>query len=355
MKIALISIAKPERGTGNGTTTYSYELMVRLRRMGNTVDSYYGIAKSRRYDIVGLTKMTALFPREIAKIAKIDYDIVHITMQELGFAAKILKQNGSRAKVVTTIHDLIRFDEAFEKGILERTYNAIVKRNIADAVKYSDFLLFNSQQTKGDVVRTFGGIGANKVILHGIRKSFGKEEHEKKKGHVFIVGYVGSFTRNKNVVAVLKVARILRYDNSIRFEVHGSGAEHDAIFKYKKDNTIDNVALYGPVPERDIVKIYDGFDAYMMPSLSEGFSHVILEAQARGLPVIIFEGARIPKETARYCIMAHDEKDVARIIRRIKAFGPNKVRIKKAKVYARTFTWDRTVKQSLNIYKTIVR
>ena len=68
------------------------------------------------------------------------------------------------------------------------------------------------------------------------------------------------------------------------------------------------------VSEKKIVDLYDSFDAFLMPSLYEGFGLGIIEAQARGLPVIIYKGGKIPKETRKYCMVAKDPKHAAEIL-----------------------------------------
>lgn len=355
MRIAIISIAKPEEGSGNGTVGYAFALMNGLRRMGNTVDSYYSIGKSKRYDAIGLTKMMMAFPQTMARIARMDYDIIHITFQELGFAAKILKQKGSNAKIVTTIHDLIRLDKRFEKGILEKQYNAFVRKSIEDAIRYSDFMLFNSPQTKDETQRAFGPLKNSKVIWHGTSRRYlnGRRARRKADG-IFRVGYVGSFTRNKNVLGMLKTAGFLLKYPSISFIVYGSGAEYQAIAKYRKEHALDNVSINGMAPEQKIVRIYDGFDAFMLPSLSEGFSLMILQAQARCLPVIIFKGSKIPEQIARYCIKADGEKDAAIIIRQMSIHGADKRLLARARAYAMTFTWERTARQTMEVYRGLL-
>ena len=46
--------------------------------------------------------------------------------------------------------------------------------------------------------------------------------------------------------------------------------------------------------EERLIGIYDSFDVFAFPSLYEGFGLPILEAQSRGLPVIIYKYGKIP-------------------------------------------------------------
>ena len=92
----------------------------------------------------------------------------------------------------------------------------------------------------------------------------------------------------------------------------------------------------------------------MFPSYYEGFGLEILEAQARGLPVIIYKHAKIPNEIKRYCFEAESPEHMAQIIEELKENGYNEKQRKKAMEYARSFTWEKTAKETLEVYNKIL-
>ena len=111
----------------------------------------------------------------------------------------------------------------------------------------------------------------------------------------------------------------------------------------------------GFAPEPRIVDVYDSFDVFIFPSYYEGFGMPILEAQARSLPVIIYKFGALPKEVTRYCIKAEDESDAADIINKLKENGYNEKLRKKAAEYARGFTWEKCAKETLMVYKQMLK
>ncbi len=356
MKIAILSIAKPETGTGNGTTEYAFQLSQRLKAMkGNRVENVYAIDESKRRDTFGLVKMHLAFPRVVRELAKKDYDIIHITIQEIGFAARILKENGSTAKVITTIHDLTRLTPGMHRGVRQTVYNELVKSSIGDAVRYSDFISFNSSQTKEEVGRKFGKSKRSRVIWHGTRKSFLDTPIKKKKLHSrFRVGYIGSLGSHKNVIALARVATYMRRFHNISFLVYGTGADMRRITFYTADNNLHNLHMMGFVKEKDLIKTLDGLDVFVMPSLYEGLSHQILEAGARGIPMVVFKDARIPKEVTKMCYKARNEAQMAEAIRHIYENGFSaSMRAREIKYY-KSFTWDRTALESYRLYKELL-
>ena len=103
------------------------------------------------------------------------------------------------------------------------------------------------------------------------------------------------------------------------------------------------------------LKTYDGFDAFAFPSLYEGLGHPILEAQSRGIPVIIYKYGKIPKEVRKYCIEAESSEHMVQIIENIKENGYNEKLRKKATEYARSFTWERCARETLTAYRSVLR
>ncbi|MEM3859912.1 MAG: glycosyltransferase, partial [Candidatus Micrarchaeaceae archaeon] len=269
-------------------------------------------------------------------------------------AAKVLKQAGNKAKIITTIHDLSRFEKGLHRGIMQKVYNKLITGNTKDAIKYSDFILCNSSQTKTTVSERFGGITNIKVVLHGTSDSILKAPVHKKKSSIFNIGYIGALMKHKNVIFILNAAKYLQ-TKDYKFNIYGNGADANMLKNYIYKNKLSNVSLMGYLKEKDKVKTYDSFNAFIFPSLYEGFGSPILEAQARGLPVIIYKYGKIPKEVRKYCFEAESPEHMAQIIENLKENGYNEKLKKKATEYARSFTWEKCAKETLEVYKKVLK
>ena len=357
MNILLISTSKPYKGSGTGLTEYAYQLSEHLKPMlsnNDRIDFLYSLSDSKRNNIKGLFHANTSFKKMIANIPKDKYDIIHITDHEIGFAAKILKKSGNNAKIITTIHDLSRFEKGLHRGLSQKVYNKLVQGSIKDAIKYSDFILCNSSQTLNTITEKFGPIKNIKVVSHGTNDVIIRAKIPKRKSHKkFAIGYIGALMKHKNVIFLLKAAEILKSKPEYKFVIYGTGIDKNMLLKFKQDNDLDNVKFNGYLKEDGKLKAYDNFDAFAFPSLYEGLGYPILEAQSRGLPVIIYKYGKIPKEVRKYCFEAESPEHMARIIKNLKDNGYNEKPRKKATEYARSFTWERCTSETLEMYKVI--
>ena len=351
LNVAMINGIRPMQGSGDGITEYAYRMYLQLMKMHNNVELVYSIGRAKKNDAIGLLKVNSTLNRRAMDAAKMPYDIFHIVNQEVGFAARGIKSVNRHSKVVTTIHDISRFEKGLHRGLLQKAYNSMVKASITAAIKHSDYLMFDSQQTMDDVKRRFG-FDNGSVVNIGIEDIFRAGKLRTKKGK-FIVGYVGSFAYHKNVIMLLRAAKcVARQD--VHFQVYGVGNEEKNLAGYKKQNRIGNLELMGFAGEDRKVGIYDKFSVFVFPSMYEGFGLPILEAQARGLPVVIYKHGRISAEIRKYCFEAKDEYDMARIIIGLKDRGYDQRRRKAAMAYARSFTWEKCAKETLKAYNKIL-
>ena len=354
MKVALVNTVKPSPGTGLGMSEYTYQLTKHLKVLDKNlkIDNIYAVSEPKRNNILGLLYTNTIFKLKIKKLSKMDYDIIHITDHEIGFVAKILKKSGSSARIVTTIHDLARFEKGLHSGLTQLLYNKLVQSSIKDAITYSDYLLCDSSQTYKAVENKLGKKTNMEIVLPGTNDFVINARIRLRRNKVFSIGYIGALMKHKNIIFILEAAKFLD-KTKFNFLIYGTGIDESMLKKFKEDNELNNVYLRGYLKEEDKIKVYDNFDVFVFPSLYEGFGLPILEAQARGLPVIIYKYGKIPKEVRKYCFEAESPEHMAQIIEQLKENGYNEKERKKAMEYARSFTWERTAKKTLEIYKKV--
>ncbi|MDE1855910.1 MAG: glycosyltransferase family 4 protein [Candidatus Micrarchaeota archaeon] len=354
MKIALLNTIKPGPGSGDGITEYTYQISQRLKK-GNTVDLVYPLEESKRNDIFGLVYANSVFKLRIRNLAKEGYDVIHITNQELGFAAKMLKRLGTRAKIITSIHDLMRVKdlEGYHKGLLQDAYNNMVASSIHDAVDFSDHIIFTASTVNNDAEKRFPQMKKHVTTLLCPKDQFRTVKiPNSKKGGTFKVGYIGALAFRKNVIFILKTAKRLKDKApNVKFLIYGSGAEKENLIAYKEKNDLTNVTFMGFAQEKTLMQTYDSFDLFFFPTMEEGSSLPILDAQARGLPALVLKENNLDEEVTRCCMKTTGEADAAKAILNLSRNGYNSKEREKSTKYARSFSWDRVAKETFAVYK----
>ncbi len=127
------------------------------------------------------------------------------------------------------------------------------------------------------------------AVRERMRRAHGLEGHT-------VVGHVGRFTEQKNHGFLLRAfAEYHRLDENSRLVLIGGGELLDEMKALAADLGLGERVLFVP-PTGDVASWYMAMDAFLFPSLYEGFPLAALEAQIAGLPVILSD--RVAPETA---------------------------------------------------------
>lgn len=100
--------------------------------------------------------------------------------------------------------------------------------------------------------------------------------------------HVGAISKRKNILTTIKAINILRekgYD--VKFTIVGKVVDEGV---YKDIQKFDFIKYIPPKPREELLKIYQGNDIFVMPSITETFGLVYSEAMSQGLPVIYTKG-----------------------------------------------------------------
>lgn len=109
-----------------------------------------------------------------------------------------------------------------------------------------------------------------------------------------LIGNIGRISSQKNPLFQVKVfSEYKKIDNgSVYLMLGGLDMAPEVKSLAESLGVSDSVIIRGPV--KDASSYYSALDAFLMPSLYEGFGYVKLEAQCAGLPVVASDG--LPKE-----------------------------------------------------------
>ena len=279
------------------------------------------------------------------------YDIIHAPTP---LPIKPLRIRND-TKIITTSHGIRSVDPdspcyAFEhanRGIK----NAIIDRFGAHQTIQSDFVIAVSSLTKKCVIDL--GVEKDKVFVvnNGLDKRFIEMPKRKRSRKRFVVGYLGPLYPNKNVIFAINAFRKIK-DSNMDFEIWGKKT-YEYVNLAKAARGDKRIKFMGMSPEKELVATYDKFDAFVYPTLCDQFPGSVMEAQARGLPVVSYKYGEMSDESKKYCLKAEDENDMANILSKLKENGYSDKLKKKSTKYARSFTSDKQAKETFNVYKKV--
>ncbi len=351
MKVALLGLQGDfNNNAGAGIQKYMFNLYKNLKKLNEKHIKKIEISK---LPIIGTGFSFSL---KTFFLNLNEFDIVHHLMPLVSYSRpKILRNN----IIVTTVHDFyfypkihLEYNQLQNISLKQKVWIKLISGPASENILLSDYLIANSSQTKYEAIKL--GFEKNKVftVNLGIDGRFSKGLKDKKENKIFKVGYLGGADLHKNLIFAINSMNLIK-NNNIKLELWGnSNRGYNSLKNIIKNK---NISLEGFAPENRIIGIYDSFDAFIFPSLFEGFGLPIIEAQARGLPVIIYKNGQISKEVRKYCFEAESPEHMAQLIENFKENGYNEKLKKKATEYARSFTWERCAKETLEVYKKVLK
>lgn len=111
-----------------------------------------------------------------------------------------------------------------------------------------------------------------------------KYEYNAVKKNLKII-FVGSLTKNKNVISILKALSVIRSDN-ISLDIVGDGKERKHLENFVFDKNLQNVFFHGSLPMKEVFSIMNNADVLILPSHYDGWGAVVNEALQLGLYVM---------------------------------------------------------------------
>ncbi len=137
----------------------------------------------------------------------------------------------------------------------------------------------------------------------------------------FILLFIGRIHKVKGIHFVLEALKKLN-DKKFLFLIIGQQEDADYVKRLHKlsDELSDSVILHKPVPRDKVWDFYSSSNLFILPSFSENFSNVAVEAMACGLPVLISRNVGIWREVqsdATGFVVDQNVNEIASILKKL--------------------------------------
>jgi glycosyltransferase involved in cell wall biosynthesis len=265
-----------------------------------------------------------------------------------------------RFRRVVTVHDLIyaRFPEA-HKGIRDLGMRVLVPL----AVRRSDRVIADSQSTQRDLVELLH-VGAERIDvaplgLGALKRSDPLSEPELRRrlqlGERRIVLSLSAKRPHKNLLALIGAVALIPAERRPLLVLPGYATDHEARLRERARalGVERDVRFLGWLPGEEIEGLWQVADAFVYPSLYEGFGLPVLEAMARGVPVACSNTSSLPEVAGDAALLfdPREEAAIAGALERLLADSPEAERLRaRGLERADRFTWEHTARATLAGY-----
>ena len=362
-----------------GLSRYIYEIVTRLPRFdtqskftafaGNApVPSEFDANKPPNMKIARSMFPTSKAPVRIAweqtvlpiASARAKLDLLHCPVN--------VRPLVSPCPVVITVHDVIflRYPGAFHPA--KRAY---LKYMTGWSARHSTHVIAVSDQTRHDVIELLGVRPERVTTIHnGVGSQFMPISDDRRRGFSSdkslsgrTILYVGTLEPRKNLTMLLQAFSELASDpdfDDTTLVIGGSkGWYYDEVFATAEQLRLTasgRVRFLGRVPDEELPLWYNVASVFVFPSKYEGFGLPPLEAMACGTPVITSNTSSLPEVVGDAGIMlppgdpaawAAGMRSVLGDVATARELGT------KALERSKQFSWDRTARETLDVYRRV--
>jgi glycosyltransferase involved in cell wall biosynthesis len=265
-----------------------------------------------------------------------------------------------RFRRVVTVHDLIyaRFPEA-HAGIRDLGMRVLVPL----AVRRSHRVIVDSQSTQRDLVELLGTrrerIDVVPLGLGSVKRCDPLPSPELRRrlelGERHVVLSLSAKRPHKNLLALIGALARIPTERRPLLVLPGYPTTHETELRERAraEGVHGDVHFLDWLSDEELEGLWQLAEAFVYPSLYEGFGLPVLEAMARGVPVACSNASSLPEVAGDAALMfdPHDEAAIAATVERLLSDRAQAERLRaRGLERARMFTWERTAKAILESY-----
>lgn len=254
---------------------------------------------------------------------------------------------------VLTVLDMINFERPFS------IRNKLRESALRLAIKRANFYICISEATKIKLQAHFPKIKDDQIFITylGVESTFSilsTSQQFKNLVQDSYLLYVGQRGDYKNFNSLIEFMTSSSLDKKFKILCVGGGKfTMEELTLFNRYQLTESIIHVGYANTEDLKFLYQHAVALAYTSLVEGFGLPILEAMACGCPVICGNFSSMKEIAGGHAVLVNDFS-VQSLDKAILAVSSlTKKDIEEARIYASSFTWERTALNTLSIYNQL--
>jgi glycosyltransferase involved in cell wall biosynthesis len=249
-------------------------------------------------------------------------------------------------RAVSTFHDLFVLTSDYSTPEFRERFATQARQ----AAERSDLVITVSEFTASQVEELLKVERSRiRVIPHGVRVPPRSNEIVREP----IILFVGAIQKRKNVRRLIEAFE--RTPNDWKLVLAGSlgyGSELE-LQAVERSGRRPDITITGYISDGDLERLYSRASILAFPSLDEGFGFPVLEAMARGLPVLTSNRSALPEVAGEAALLvdAMDIESISTALNRlIEDETLRKELSRKGSERSKLFTWERAATETWTVY-----
>lgn len=267
-----------------------------------------------------------------------------------------------RGDVVTTMHDLTtaRFRNPAKSWLFYAVKQPVYRAVIRIVARKSKAILTPTEFVKQDIVHYAHADPARITVTYEAADAIADppEPVAELDGKRFIM-YLGRPQPHKNLGRLIEAFKLLKQSQP-DLQLALAGKKDTLYERYAeqiKTAGIDDVVFTGFISEGQLRWMLENCQAYVFPSLSEGFGLPGLEAMTHGAPVVSSNATCLPEvygDAAHYFDPLNVQDMAAKIGDVLDNAQLRQQLVEKGRAQAAKYSWQRMAEQTLAVYDSVL-
>jgi len=281
-----------------------------------------------------------------------NFDVIH-AHDWTTFPAAIKIKEITGKPFIAHVH-ITEFDKSGGQGANPEIYK--VER---EGMHAADKVIVVSNFVKNNIMNRYGVPESKICVVHngGVEMLESEASHKIDDDCKYVL-FAGRVTLQKGPEFFVEAARrVLEKEDNVKFILAGSGDQLNKVIEMAAEYGMANKFMFTGFYNRDEAeKLFSMADVFVMPSVSEPFGIVPLEAMYKGTPTIISNQSGV-SEVLNHCMKVDfwDIDEMANKILGVIKYKPLSNTLSENGLREiQSFTWDKPAEKCMDVYNEVI-